>query len=115
MAEVKKFYSTLKRDAAEELGLLPDRFYLVFKPTEDVPDGFDVVAYDTMPSNKDLHPVFYVMKGILELLDSDMEKIVAAGQMAVIDKITEASQSGSKPDAQELDPIFKKIDIGKKH
>ena len=23
MAEVKKFYSTLKRDAAEELGLLP--------------------------------------------------------------------------------------------
>lgn len=115
MVEVKKTFPILSRDASEELGLLPDRFYMVFKPNDDAEGSFDVIAYDTTESKSSVHPVFYVMKGILETLEYDMERLVSLGQMAVVDKMVSAQESGKNLDTSDLDPLFKKIDVGKKH
>jgi hypothetical protein len=115
MAEIKKTFPILSRDNSEELGLLPDRFYIVFKPNNDEEGSFDVIAYDTTESTKNIHPVFYVMKGILEVLQHDMDRLISLGQMAVVDKVVSAQESGMNLEPSDLDSLFKKINIGKKH
>ena len=53
----------------EKMSLLPNRFYLVLRPTSDG-KGFDVTAYDTTDPKKPIPSAFFVLKGIMETLDT---------------------------------------------
>ena len=97
----------------EKLSLLPDRFYLILKPRGD--GSFDVSAYDTTHPAKPVDATFYVLKGIMETLEIDLDRLVQLGQMAVIDKVVELQGNGKSPTAELLDSDVEQIDIGKKH
>ena len=43
----------------EKMSLLPNRFYLVLRPTTDG-QGFDVTAYDTTDPKKPIPSAFFV-------------------------------------------------------
>ena len=94
---------------SEKLSLLPDRFYLILKPRGD--GSFDVVAYDTTDPSKP----FYVLKGLMETLEIDLDRLVQLGQMAIIDKVVELQSSGKEPTTELLDIDIEQIKMGKKH
>ena len=103
-------------DETEKLSLLPDRFYLVLRPIEDKTGGFDVMAYDTTDPKKPIGPAYYVLKGIMELMDTDLDRLVSLGQMAVMDKMIEIQNKGEPPTMDSIDDEeVTKVDIGKKH
>tara|TARA_R100001510_G_scaffold41897_1_gene38255 strand:+ start:255 stop:581 length:327 start_codon:yes stop_codon:yes gene_type:complete len=97
----------------EKLSLLPDRYYLILKPRGD--GSFDVVAYDTTDPSKPVDSTFYVLKGIMETLEIDLDRLVQLGQMAVIDKVVELQGDGKSPTTELLDTDVEQIDMGKKH
>ena len=97
----------------EKMSLLPDRFYLVMKPRGD--GSFDVSAYDTTDPSKPVDSTFYVLKGIMETLDIDLDRLVQVGQMAVMDKIIDLQHDGKSPTTELLDANIEQIDMGKKH
>tara|TARA_R100000789_G_scaffold45292_1_gene46222 strand:+ start:1039 stop:1401 length:363 start_codon:yes stop_codon:yes gene_type:complete len=111
MVEINRFL-----DEAEKLSLLPDRFYLVLRPVEDKAGGFDVMAYDTTDPKKPISPSYYVLKGIMEMMDTDLDRLVSLGQMAVMDKMIEIQTKGESPIMENIDDdVVTKVDIGKKH
>ena len=59
----------------EKLSLLPDRMYIIIKPEEGTV-GFSTVAYDTTDPNKQVHPSFFVLRGLMEMMDTDMDRLV---------------------------------------
>jgi len=85
MVEINEFI-----DESEKMSLLPDRFYLILKPKGD--GSFNVVAYDTTDPSKPVDSTFYVLKGLMETLEIDLDKLVQLGQMAIMDKMIELSQ-----------------------
>ena len=103
-------------DETEKLSLLPDRFYLVLRPVEDKTGGFDMMAYDTTDPKKPISPAYYVLKGVMEMMDTDLERLISIGQMAVMDKMIEIQNRGEPPTMDSLDDEeVTKVDIGKKH
>jgi len=103
-------------DEAEKLSLLPDRFYLVLRPVEDKAGGFDVMSYDTTDPKKPISPAYYVLKGIMEMMDTDLDRLVSLGQMAVMDKMIEIQNKGEPQTMDSIDDEeVTKVDIGKKH
>jgi hypothetical protein len=103
-------------DEAEKLSLLPDRFYLVLRPVEDKAGGFDVMSYDTTDPKKPISPAYYVLKGIMEMMDTDLDRLVSLGQMAVMDKMIEIQNKGESLTMDSIDDdMVTKVDIGKKH
>ena len=95
----------------EKLSLLPDRYYLILKPRGD--GSFDVVAYDTTDPSKPVDSTFYVLKGIMETLEIDLDRLVQLGQMAVIDKVVELQGDGKSPTTELLDTDVPIDDLGK--
>tara|TARA_R100000084_G_scaffold103779_1_gene59933 strand:+ start:449 stop:730 length:282 start_codon:yes stop_codon:yes gene_type:complete len=93
--------------------LLPERYYLILKPRGD--GSFDVVAYDTTDPTKPVDSTFYVLKGLMETLEIDLDKLVQLGQMAIIDKVVEIQNKGQEPTTELLEADIEQVDIGKKH
>tara|TARA_Y100000310_G_scaffold256824_1_gene264731 strand:- start:129 stop:497 length:369 start_codon:yes stop_codon:yes gene_type:complete len=96
----------------EKLSLLPNRMYLVFYPHDDK-ESFSVAAYDTTPSQKDVHPTFFVLKGLMSMLETDMDKIISLGQMSVMDKMIDIERGGEKPTSEDLSEDIEKVKFGK--
>ena len=97
----------------EKLSLLPERYYLILKPRGD--GSFDVVAYDTTDPTKPVDSTFYVLKGLMETLEIDLDKLVQLGQMAIMDKMIELQSTGKEPTTELLETDIEHIDMGKKH
>ena len=111
MVEINKLL-----DETEKLSLLPDRFYLVLRPVEDKTGGFDMMAYDTTNPKNPVHAAYFVLKGIMEMMDTDLDRLVSLGQMAVMDKMIEIQNKGESPIMDNIDDdVVTKVDIGKKH
>ena len=98
---------------SEKLSLLPDRFYLILKPKGD--GSFDVVAYDTTDPSKPVDSTFYVLKGLMETLEIDLDRLVQLGQMAIMDKVIELQSNGETPTTDLLEADIEQVDMGKKH
>ena len=58
---------------------------------------------------------FYVLKGLMETLEIDLDKLVQLGQMAIIDKVVEIQNKGKEPTTELLDADIEQVDMGKKH
>ena len=108
MVEINNFI-----DKSEKLSLLPDRFYLILKPKGD--GSFDVVAYDTTDSSRPVDSTFYVLKGLMETLEIDLDRLVQLGQMAIMDKVIELQSNGETPTTDLLEADIEQVDMGKKH
>ena len=108
MVEINNFI-----DKSEKLSLLPDRFYLILKPKGD--GSFDVVAYDTTDPSKPVDSTFYVLKGLMETLEIDLDRLVQLGQMANMDKVIELQSNGETPTTDLLEADIEQVDMGKKH
>ena len=103
-------------DETEKLSLLPDRLYLILKPVKDDKGGFDMMAYDTTDPKKSLSPAFYVLKGIMEMMNTDLDRLISLGQMAVMDKIVDIQSNGNTPTTETVDDeSIELVNIGKKH
>ena len=99
----------------EKLSLLPDRMYIIIKPEEGTV-GFSTVAYDTTDPNKQVHPSFFVLRGLMEMMDTDMDRLVNLGQMSVMDKMVELENKGEKIATEDLGlGNIEKVNMGKKH
>ena len=111
MVEINKLL-----DETEKLSLLPDRFYLILRPVEDKTGGFDMMAYDTTNPKKPVSTSYYVLKGIMEMMDTDLERLISLGQMAIMDKMIEIQNKGEPQTMDSIDDEeVTKVDIGKKH
>ena len=108
MVEINNFI-----DKSEKLSLLPDRFYLILKPKGD--GSFDVVAYDTTDPSRPVDSTFYVLKGLMETLEIDLDRLVQLGQMAIMDKVIELQSNGETPTTDLLEADIEQVDMGKKH
>ena len=108
MVEINNFI-----DKSEKLSLLPDRFYLILKPKGD--GSFDVVAYDTTDPSKPVDSTFYVLKGLMETLEIDLDRLVQLGQMAIMDKVIELQSNGETHTTDLLEADIEQVDMGKKH
>ena len=108
MVEINNFI-----DKSEKLSLLPDRFYLILKPKGD--GSFDVVAYYTTDPSKPVDSTFYVLKGLMETLEIDLDRLVQLGQMAIMDKVIELQSNGETPTTDLLEADIEQVDMGKKH
>ena len=108
MVEINNF-----TDESEKLSLLPERFYLILKPKGD--GSFDVVAYDTTDPSKPVDSTFYVLKGLMETLEIDLDRLVQLGQMAIMDKVIELQSNGETPTTDLLEADIEQVDMGKKH
>ena len=108
MVEINNFI-----DKSEKLSLLPDRFYLILKPKGD--GSFDVVAYDTTDPSRPVDSTFYVLKGLIETLEIDLDRLVQLGQMAIMDKVIELQSNGETPTTDLLEADIEQVDMGKKH
>ena len=103
-------------DETEKLSLLPDRLYLILKPVNDDKGGFDMMAYDTTDPKKSLSPAFYVLKGIMEMMNTDLDRLVSLGQMSIMDRIVDIQNNGETPTTETVDDeSIELVNIGKKH
>ena len=96
----------------EKLSLLPDRLYLILKPTIDN-QGFDVTAYDTTDPKKPIPSAFFVLKGLMDIIDTDLDGVVQKGQMSVMDKMVELESKGENVTSDMISDNIEKIKIGK--
>ena len=110
MVEINKLL-----DETEKLSLLPDRFYLVLRPVEDNTGGFDMMAYDTTNPKKPISPAYYILKGIMEMMDTDLDRLISIGQMAVMDKMVDIERKGETLRTEDLSDDITKVNLGKKH
>ena len=101
-------------DETEKLSLLPDRFYLVLRPMEEG-IGFDMMAYDTTDPKNPVHAAYFVLKGIMEMMNTDLDRLVSMGQMAVMDKMVEIERKGETLRTEDLSDDITKVNLGKKH
>lgn len=65
--------------------LLPDRYYMIVRPTGD--ETFAVTLYDTTNGELDEdgypHPAEIVMQGLLAMLNTDVENVFSFGAAAI--------------------------------
>ena len=73
-------------------------------------------AYDTTNPKNPISPAYYVLKGVMEMMDTDLDRLISIGQMAVMDKMIEIQNKGESPIMDNIDDEeVTKVDIGKKH
>jgi len=52
----------------------------------------------------------------MEMMDTDLDRLISIGQMAVMDKMIEIQNKGEPPTMDSIDDEeVTKVDIGKKH
>ena len=96
----------------EKMSLLPNKFYLVMTPSEDG-KAFDVTAYDTTDPAKPIPSAFFVLKGLMDMMDTDLDGIVQKGQLSVMDKMVELESKGENVTSDMISDNIEKIKIGK--
>ena len=110
MAEINK-----KNELAmetEKVSLLPNRYYLVLRPIDNG-QGFDATAYDTTDPKEPIPSAFFVLKGIMETLDTDLEGLVQKGQLAVMDRMVELEEKGDNVTSDMISDNIEQVKIGK--
>jgi len=98
----------------EKLSLLPNKFYLILRPTPDG-QGFDVTAYDTTDPKKPIPSAFFVLKGIMDILDNDLDGLVQKGQLSVMDKMVELEAKGDDVTSDMISDNIEHVKLGKLH
>ena len=98
----------------EKMSLLPNRFYLVLRPTTDG-QGFDVTAYDTTDPKKPIPSAFFVLKGLMDIIDTDLDGVVQKGQMSVMDKMVELENKGEDVTSDMISDNIEHVKLGKLH
>tara|TARA_R110000823_G_scaffold215703_1_gene345304 strand:+ start:307 stop:612 length:306 start_codon:yes stop_codon:yes gene_type:complete len=98
----------------EKMSLLPNRLYLVLRPIENG-QAFDATAYDTTDPKQPIPSAFFVLKGIMETLDTDLEGLVQKGQLAVMDKMVQLEEKGENVTSDMLSDNIEQVKIGKLH
>ena len=98
----------------EKMSLLPNRFYLVLRPTTDG-QGFDVTAYDTTDPKKPIPSAFFVLKGLMDILDNDLDGLVQKGQLSVMDKMVELEAKGDDVTSDMISDNIEHVKLGKLH
>jgi len=96
----------------EKMSLLPNRYYLVLRPIDNG-QGFDATAYDTTDPKEPIPSAFFVLKGIMETLDTDLEGLVQKGQLAVMDKMVQLEEKGENVTSDMLSDNIQQVKIGK--
>jgi hypothetical protein len=96
----------------EKMSLLPNKFYLVMTPSVDG-QAFDVTAYDTTDPTKPIPSAFFVLKGLMDIIDTDLDSVVQKGQMSVMDKMVELESKGENVTSDMISDNIEKIKIGK--
>ena len=96
----------------EKMSLLPNKVYLVMTPSEDG-QAFDVTAQDTTDPKKPIPSAFFVLKGLMDIIDTDLDGVVQKGQMAVMDKMVELEAKGQDVTSDMISDNIEKIKIGK--
>ena len=98
----------------EKMSLLPNRFYLVLRPTTDG-QGFDVTAYDTTDPKKPIPSAFFVLKGLMDIIDTDLDGVVQKGQLSVMDKMVELESKGEDVTSDMISDNIEHVKLGKLH
>ena len=101
----------------ERASLLPNRWYVILNKLDD--ESFSITAYDTTEDDDSQYfeAGTIVLNGIMELIESDFDRVTAAGMSRlahehVRESIAEATNS---PDiSRENGTNVIKIDFGKK-
>lgn len=87
----------------ERASLLPDRWYIIMRADDE--GNFYLTAYDTTDENKDdeyIETGEVVLNGLMELVESDFERVGAAGmariayhstQEAIIESVNEDGEN----------------------
>ena len=96
----------------EKMSLLPNKFYLVMTPSVDG-QAFDVTAYDTTDPKKPIPSAFFVLKGLMDIIDTDLDGVVQKGQMAVMDKMVQLESKEGEITSEMLSDNIEKVKIGK--
>tara|TARA_R100000988_G_C4006098_1_gene172750 strand:+ start:3911 stop:4243 length:333 start_codon:yes stop_codon:yes gene_type:complete len=99
----------------EKFTLLPNRYYIILEKVDE--ERFGLSAYDTTKSDRDIAPCAaeVAQEGLLELLDTDFERVVGAGVARIETKrIADHDNTLSQlKDKLNLDNVIK-IDFGEK-
>ena len=98
----------------EKMSLLPNKFYLIITPSDNG-QSFDVTAYDTTDPKKPIPSAFFVLKGIMDTLDTDLDGLVQKGQMSVMDKMVELENKGEDVTSDMISDNIEHVKLGKLH
>jgi hypothetical protein len=98
----------------EKMSLLPNKFYLIMTPSADG-QAFDVTAYDTTDPKKPIPSAFFVLKGIMDTLDNDLDGLVQKGQLSVMDKMVELEAKGDDVTSDMISDNIEQVKLGKIH
>ena len=96
----------------EKMSLLPNKFYLIITPSDNG-QSFDVTAYDTTDPKKPIPSAFFVLKGLMDIIDTDLDGVVQKGQMAVMDKMVELEAKGQDVTSDMISDNIEKVKLGK--
>jgi hypothetical protein len=89
-----------------------NKFYLIMTPSEDG-QAFDVTAYDTTDPKNPIPSAFFVLKGLMDIIDTDLDGVVQKGQMAVMDKMVQLESKEGEITSEMLSDNIEKVKIGK--
>ena len=106
--------------AVEKASLLQDRWYLILK--NDSEDTLQMTAYDTTPEESEDEEYIpagsVILSGLVELMESDMERVMAAGMARITFLETQQTlmeSTGQGPEVEHMpDTNIVKLDFGKK-
>ena len=103
----------------EKASLLSGRWYIIMKPSDE--EGFNLTAYDTTPEDEDEDYIpagAVVQQGILELLESDIERVLDAGMAWIaayefLEKSVEEAEDEHKATVIGRDDNIVKVKFGR--
>jgi hypothetical protein len=103
----------------EKASLLSGRWYIIMKPSDE--EGFNLTAYDTTPEDEDEDYIpagAVVQQGILELLESDIERVLDAGMARItahelLEQVVEEAEAEHKATVIGRDDNIVKVKFGR--
>ena len=103
----------------EKASLLGGRWYIIMSPSDE--EGFNLTAYDTTDEDDDdehLPAGAVVQQGIIELLESDLERVLHAGMARIaaydfLEKAVEEAESEHKATVIGRDDNIVKVKFGR--
>jgi hypothetical protein len=103
----------------EKASLLSGRWYIIMSPSDE--EGFNLTAYDTTPEDEDEDYIpagAVVQQGIIELLESDIERVLDAGMARIaahelIEQVVEEAEAEHKATVIGRDDNIVKVKFGR--
>jgi hypothetical protein len=103
----------------EKAGLLPERWYLVFRQSDD-DDHVMMTAYDTTTDDEDDEYIpagAVILSGLVELMETDFERVMAAGIARLQFEATQeamVAETGNGPEVKhDPDTNIVKVTFGR--